>query len=89
MEDLTFYPVYVHHEPGAAYGVTIPDLPGVFSAADQAADIPRMAQEAVEAMYDSESNGPTPASPFDRYSQSEEYTGGFWMWLMSICPSSA
>lgn len=74
-----FYPVYVHHEPGAAYGITIPDLPGVFSAADEAADIPRMVQEAVEAMYEGESAGPGPASPLERYSQSDEYTGGFWM----------
>ncbi len=38
-----------------------------------------MVQEPVQAMYEGKSNGPTPASPLDRYSQSGEYTGGFWM----------
>lgn len=73
------YPVYVHHDVGTAYGVTIPDLPGVFAAADDAVDIPRMVQQAVEARYGDESTGPAPASPLERYSQAGEYTGGFWM----------
>lgn len=76
-----FYPEHVHHEPGATYGVTIPDLPGVLSAVDEAADIPRMVQEEVEARYAAESDGPKPASTLDRYSQSDEYTGGFGMLL--------
>lgn len=73
------YPVYVHHDAGSAYGVTIPDLPGVFTAADESADIPRMVQEAVETRYEGESAGPAVASSLERYSQSDEYTGGFWM----------
>ena len=29
------YPVYVHKDPDSAYGVTFPDFPGCFSAADE------------------------------------------------------
>ncbi|WP_349998358.1 hypothetical protein [Stenotrophomonas lacuserhaii] len=38
-----------------------------------------MGQEEVEAVYEGESNGPKPKSRLDRYSQSGEHTGGFWM----------
>lgn len=74
-----FYPVYVHHDAGTAYGVTLPDLPGIFAAADEAADIPRMVQEALEARYEGEESEPAPPSPLARYRHSDEYTGGFWM----------
>lgn len=40
------YPLYVHHDDGSAYGGTFPDFPGCFTAADDLADLPRMAQEA-------------------------------------------
>jgi predicted RNase H-like HicB family nuclease len=43
------FPVYVHvGDKDHAHGVTIPDLPGCFSAADEWEDLPRMVQEAVE-----------------------------------------
>lgn len=49
-------PVYIHKDADTAYGVTFPDFPGCFSAADEMADLPRMAQEAVD-------NGPGIAGP--------------------------
>jgi predicted RNase H-like HicB family nuclease len=43
------YPVYVHlGDATHAHGVTIPDFPGCFSAADDWQDLPRMVQEAIE-----------------------------------------
>ena len=48
------YPVYVHKDEGSAYGLTFPDFPGCFSAADELADLSRMAQEAVELHFDGE-----------------------------------
>ena len=41
------YPVYVHKDEGSAYGLTFPDFPGCFSAADDLADLPGIDQEAV------------------------------------------
>ncbi|WP_133154948.1 type II toxin-antitoxin system HicB family antitoxin [Billgrantia endophytica] len=54
------YPVYIHKDPDSACGVTFPDFPGCFSAADELSDLPRMAQEAVEVYFEGE-NIPIPA----------------------------
>ena len=51
----------VHVEPGSAYGVTLPDLPGCFSAADDEGDIVAEAQTAL-ALYASDRDEPLPAS---------------------------
>lgn len=37
----------VHHDAGTAWGLTFPDLPGCFSAADEFADLPAQGAEAV------------------------------------------
>ena len=29
-----FYPIVIHKDPETAYGVSVPDLPGCFSAGD-------------------------------------------------------
>lgn len=43
---LTFIAV-VHHDPGSAYGVSFPDLPGCYSGADEAEDVVTNAMEAL------------------------------------------
>lgn len=57
MEVRMLYPAYVHKDKGSAYGLTFPDFPGCFSAADELADLSRMAQEAVEVHLDGEEMG--------------------------------
>ena len=55
------YPVYVH--PGDAkhaHGVTFPDFPGCFSAADKWSDLPAAVQEAVEAHFNGEPDAVPP-----------------------------
>jgi predicted RNase H-like HicB family nuclease len=42
------YIVIVHKDVGSAYGMTFPDAPGCFSAADEADDVFAMAREALE-----------------------------------------
>ena len=42
------YIVIVHKDPGSAYGMTFPDAPGCFSAADEADDLFSAAREALE-----------------------------------------
>lgn len=41
------YIAIIHKEQGTAYGVTLPDFPGCFSAADTLDEVPRNIQEAV------------------------------------------
>ena len=49
MEVVMLYPVYVHPGDEAhAHGITIPDFPGCFSAADSWEELPSMIQEAAE-----------------------------------------
>ena len=74
------YPVYVH--PGDedhAHGVTFPDFPGCFSAADDWADLPRMIQEAVEVYFDGETGDIPPPTPLEKLASDPAYTGGTWL----------
>jgi predicted RNase H-like HicB family nuclease len=57
------YFAVVHKEPGSAYGVSFPDLPGVFSAADEEEDIIANAMEALQ-LFGEDANLPEP-SPVD------------------------
>ncbi len=41
------YPVVIHKDPDSDYGVTIPDLPGCFSAGETLEDALKNAQEAI------------------------------------------
>ncbi|MGC3875333.1 type II toxin-antitoxin system HicB family antitoxin [Halomonas sp. GXIMD04776] len=75
------YPVYVHKDADSAYGVTFPDFPGCFSAADELADLPRMVQEAVEVYFEGEEMAiPAPSAPED-WQDDERFQGGYWMLL--------
>ena len=50
---MKFYPVAVHKSPRSAYGVTVLDIPGCFSAGDTLDEALRNVQEAVEVhLYD-------------------------------------
>ena len=74
------YPMYVH--PGDedhAHGVTFPDFPGCFSAADDWADLPRMIQEAVEVYFDGETGDIPPPTPLEKLASDPAYTGGTWL----------
>ncbi len=75
------YPAYIHKDDDSAYGVTFPDFPGCFTAADALADLPRLAQEAVELHFEGESlQVPTPSAPED-WLQDERFQGGYWLLL--------
>ena len=47
-----YYLALVQKDPGSAYGVTFPDLPGCFSAADRQDDVLPNAMEALELYAD-------------------------------------
>ena len=75
------YPVYVHKDPDSAYGMTFPDFPGCFSAADDLGEISRLSQEAVEVHFDGEDmEFPTP-TPIEKLAADPSYEGGFWLLL--------
>lgn len=73
------YPLYVDHDPGSAYGGTFPDIPGCFTAADELADLPRMAQEAVEVFFDGEDMELPQPGNMDYWKDHADYQGGFWL----------
>lgn len=73
------YPVYLH--PGDdknAHGVTIPDFPGCFSAADSEEDLPRLIQEAAELYFEGEEMEIPPPTPLGQLKQDPSYEGGTW-----------
>jgi len=75
------YPVYVHKDPDSAYGMTFPDFPGCFSAADDLGALSRLAQEAVEVHFEGEDvEIPTP-TPIEKLAADPNYEGGFWILL--------
>lgn len=51
MEKMRYLAV-IHKDPGSYYGVTIPDLPGCFSAGDTFEDAAAQAQEAAQLQFD-------------------------------------
>ncbi len=74
-----FYPLYVHHAEGSAYGGTFPDFPGCFTAADELADLPGLAQEAVEVFFEGEDAEIPNPSGIAQWKDHADYQGGFWL----------
>jgi predicted RNase H-like HicB family nuclease len=75
-----FYPVYVHKDKGSAFGVTIPDFPGAFSAADNWEDLPAKVQEAIELFCEGEVfDIPKPSAIDDL--DGNDYQGGQWVFV--------
>lgn len=73
------YPIYVHKDEHSSYGATFPDFPGCFAGADELHDLPKAAQEAVEAHFFGETEGiPAPSTP-EAWADEEQFQGGFWM----------
>lgn len=74
------YPVYVHPgDESHAHGVTFPDFPGCFSAADDWADLPRLIQEAAEVYFEGETGDIPPPTPLEVLVRDPAYTGGTWL----------
>jgi predicted RNase H-like HicB family nuclease len=74
------YPVYVHlGDAEHAHGVTIPDFPGCFSAADDWQDLPAKIQEAIEVYCEGEALGIPAPTPLETLTGRAEYQGGVWL----------
>jgi predicted RNase H-like HicB family nuclease len=74
------YSVYVHvGDDHHSHGVTIPDFPGCFSAADDWDLLPVKVQEAIELYCEGEDMDiPLPTS-LEKLMSSPEYEGGAWL----------
>ena len=75
------YPVVLHAEPGVGFGVTVPDLPGCFSAGDTSDEAVCAAREAIECHLEgllmSGDDLPLP-SPIASHVGSAQSEGGVW-----------
>ena len=75
------YPVVIHKDPDSDYGVTLPDLPGCFSAGRTLEEALEMAREAAELHLEGllEDGEPLPEpSPIEALRQRPEYANGIW-----------
>ena len=72
------YPVYVHvGDATHAHGVTFPDFPGCFAAADEWEGLPAAIQEAVQAHFHGEGAEAVPApTPLEKLANSGQFEGG-------------
>lgn len=73
------YIAIIHKEQGTAYGVTLPDFPGCFSAADTLDEVPHAIQEAVELWAEGEEIEPPVPSSFETVAESETARDGMLM----------
>jgi predicted RNase H-like HicB family nuclease len=71
------FPVVIHKDPDSCYGVTIPDLPGCFTAGDTLDEALRNLQEAVELHLEDEERVPAP-SPIDRWARDPGFADGIF-----------
>ena len=74
------YPVYVHRgDDRHAHGITVPDFPGCFSAADAWDEIPAKVQEAVEVYCEGEDMQLPSPSSIEELQAQPGYQGGEWL----------
>lgn len=75
------FPVVIHKDPDSGYGVTVPDLPGCFSAGETLDEALAQAVEAIELhlegmLLDKE---PLPRPQrIEDHQQNPDYLGGIW-----------
>jgi predicted RNase H-like HicB family nuclease len=83
------YPVVLHKDRDSDYGVTVPDLPGCFSAGKTVDEALAMAKEAIElhleGLIDEGQPIPRPGS-IDQHQHTAAYRGGTWA-LVTIDPA--
>ena len=79
---LTHYPAVIHKDQDSDYGVTVPDLPGCFSAGSSMEEALQQAKEAIEChleglLLDDEVL-PMPTQDYTQLSKKSEYQDGIW-----------
>jgi predicted RNase H-like HicB family nuclease len=83
------YPIVIHRDEDSDYGVTVPDLPGCFSAGSTVDEALAMAREAIElhleGLIEDGQVVPEPGRIED-HQANPDYAGGTWA-VVSIVPS--
>jgi len=79
---LTHYPAVIHKDNDSDFGVTIPDLPGCFSAGISMDEALQQAKEAIEChleglLLDDEAL-PMPTQDYTQLAEKSEYKDGIW-----------
>ncbi|MBF0133264.1 MAG: type II toxin-antitoxin system HicB family antitoxin [Magnetococcales bacterium] len=80
------YPIVIHKDHDSDYGVTVPDLPGCFSAGETLEVAAAMAVEAIQTHVEGLLLGGDPIplpQPLEVHQASPEYAGSLWM-LVSV-----
>ena len=75
------YPVVIHKDPASDFGVTVPDLPGCFSAGTTIEEALVMAKEAIELHIEglvAEGAAVPEPSPIERIRADADYRDGTW-----------
>jgi len=78
------YPVVIHQEGNSAYGVTVPDIPGCFSAGDTIDEAMENAREAIFAHLELVIEGGgdiADAHPIEAHKRNKDYAGGIWAYV--------
>jgi predicted RNase H-like HicB family nuclease len=74
--------VAIHKDPNSDYGVTVPDLPGCFSAGSTFAEALSMAKEAIElhldGLLDDGQEIPTPTTDIEIFREDPIYADSIW-----------
>ena len=75
------YPVVVHKDPQSDYGVTVPDLPGCFSAGETLDDALQQAVEAIECHWEGmllDGQSVPPPKTIESHQNNPDYAEGVW-----------
>ena len=72
------FPVCIHKEKDSAFGVTIPDIPGCFTAGDTLEEAVANIQEAVELYFEGEDLDIPEPSSVEKLAADPIFEGGYW-----------
>jgi len=75
------YPVVLHKDPESDYGVTVPDLPGCFSAAPTVDEALQQVVEAIECHIEGllmDGQPIPPAQALEAHRSNTDFAGGIW-----------
>lgn len=75
------YPVVIHKDANSDYGVTVPDLPGCFSAGETVDEALNQAAEAIECHIEGlllDGEPIPPPTSIDAHHRSPDYADGVW-----------
>ena len=80
---MKLYPVIVHKDRNSAFGITVPDLPGCFSAGATLDEALRNVQEAVEVHLHGDDIAPEP-SDVDRWKSKSDFRDAYAIGLAPV-----